>query len=412
MSKQYYKKADGVSVENGILRKMLSGWGNGLVLLEPGVARGVHRWKFQAIEGKKATIGMCASDVSMDTYVNQTDRGWGYYQANGKKGTSGPAKAEYGVAYKTPGDIVEMEFDADRGTLSFWRNGTFMGVAFDNLPVDGSRRFYAAVSLFKAGAAIRIMSHTQVAASGGPSAPVGVAGGPAGGAAGAGGAAALQEPGAEAAPGGGGANNGGKSPAGLWHMAGKLLAGHAAAAGGSAGGGAAVASSSSSGGRVSSASSGALPAGGVAAGGDSSWARLAAVASAAAASNSGRVGGAAAGPVSLAEGAPGPGVAAAAAAAAAAGGGGAVGPAGAVAASGAGGGAAGGVVADACEPIRVLRYPQESVTVSADKYEQRFLLARKLVKGWDDGASWCCGDGDFLSPFQRCCCCCRRRCCR
>lgn len=71
-------------------------WENGLVLLDSGVTKGVHRWKFQAIEGKKATIGICRADVNMNTYVNQSNKGWGYYQANGKKGTCGPAKIEYG----------------------------------------------------------------------------------------------------------------------------------------------------------------------------------------------------------------------------------------------------------------------------------------------------------------------------
>ena len=158
MSLEYFRKGDGIEVTNGLIRKTTTGWGNGLVLLDVGVTSGVYRWKFLAVEGKKATIGICDLTVSMDTYVNQSDKGWGYYQANGKIGTSGPAKIPFGEPFKHPGDVVEMEFDADRGLLRFWRNSELMGVAFKNIPVDGKRRFCAAVSLYKENAAIRIVS--------------------------------------------------------------------------------------------------------------------------------------------------------------------------------------------------------------------------------------------------------------
>jgi len=157
MSEEYFLKGDSVTIENGLITKTKTGWGNGLVLLDPGVASGVHRWTFRAIEGKKATIGICDATVDLNTYVNQTTKGWGYYQANGKKGTNGPAKIEFGEPYRTPGDVVVMEFDADKGQLQFWRNNKFVGVAFDNIPVDGKRKFCAAVSLFKVGAALRIL---------------------------------------------------------------------------------------------------------------------------------------------------------------------------------------------------------------------------------------------------------------
>lgn len=51
-----------------------------------------------------------------------------------------------------------MEFDADQGLLSFCHNGKSQGVAFENIPVDGKVRFCAAISLFKAGASLRVLN--------------------------------------------------------------------------------------------------------------------------------------------------------------------------------------------------------------------------------------------------------------
>ena len=102
MSEEYFLKGDSVTIENGLITKTKTGWGNGLVLLDPGVASGVHRWTFRAIEGKKATIGICDATVDLNTYVNQTTKGWGYYQAKGWGTLAGSLLASYTLPSRIP----------------------------------------------------------------------------------------------------------------------------------------------------------------------------------------------------------------------------------------------------------------------------------------------------------------------
>lgn len=64
------------------------------------------------MQGVKITVGVVVSDTSSG-YVNKTNRGWGYYMANGKIGHAGPAKKIYAQRYSV-GDIVTMGLVVDK----------------------------------------------------------------------------------------------------------------------------------------------------------------------------------------------------------------------------------------------------------------------------------------------------------
>jgi hypothetical protein len=75
------------------------------------------------------------------SYVGSTATSWGYYAGNGNKYTNA-SSATYGATY-TSGDVIGIAFDADAGTLTFYKNGTTQGAAYTGLT---SGPYYFAVS--------------------------------------------------------------------------------------------------------------------------------------------------------------------------------------------------------------------------------------------------------------------------
>jgi hypothetical protein len=129
--------ADGVVVEGDVLRRTKDdGWKGGTVVIGPVTSQGVARWSFVVKRGAKTTIGVALEHVNLETYVNQTSSGWGWYQGNGNLGHGGPATREYSDDFKTGEREMKLtvELDADAGTLRFYRDGVDQGIAFDDLP--------------------------------------------------------------------------------------------------------------------------------------------------------------------------------------------------------------------------------------------------------------------------------------
>lgn len=145
--------------------KRSTGWKNGLVLLQPVVRNGSTRWLYRINRGRKITVGICLSDVSLNSYVNQTDKGWGYYQPNGNIGHASPAKTQYGTALK-PGDLIEVIVNADDGILSFRVNGKHLGPAFNIKDVvhtlDQDLGIVGAISLYEKNASVTLLQCIQV----------------------------------------------------------------------------------------------------------------------------------------------------------------------------------------------------------------------------------------------------------
>ena len=64
-------------------------------------------------------------------YPGSGSGGYGYYY-DGQKYTAGAGSA-YGASYTT-GNIISIAFDADAGSLTFYKNGVSQGVAFSSIP--------------------------------------------------------------------------------------------------------------------------------------------------------------------------------------------------------------------------------------------------------------------------------------
>ncbi len=76
-------------------------------------------------------IGISKASASLSTYPGGDANGWGYYSATGTKYTSATSSS-YGSTW-TGTDVIGVAFDADNGTLTFYKNNTNQGTAFTGL---------------------------------------------------------------------------------------------------------------------------------------------------------------------------------------------------------------------------------------------------------------------------------------
>jgi hypothetical protein len=78
-------------------------------------------------------LGIIATSASLTgvSYPGSTANGYGYYSDNGNKYNNGSNSA-YGATYGN-GDVIGIAFDADAGTLTYYKNNTSQGTAFTGL---------------------------------------------------------------------------------------------------------------------------------------------------------------------------------------------------------------------------------------------------------------------------------------
>ena len=72
-----------------------------------------------------------AAGTVATTFIGGNADSWGYYADNGNKYTNNSATS-YGASYTT-NDVIGVAFDADAGTLTFYKNGTSQGQAYSGL---------------------------------------------------------------------------------------------------------------------------------------------------------------------------------------------------------------------------------------------------------------------------------------
>ena len=114
--------------------------GLGLVRSTFGMTSGKWYWEV-IIQAASSITGLATSAAAQNQYLGLNAFGWGYYGANGNKYNSGTNSA-YGATFTT-NDIIGVAFDADVGTLTFYKNGVSQGVAYSGLT---SGPYYAACS--------------------------------------------------------------------------------------------------------------------------------------------------------------------------------------------------------------------------------------------------------------------------
>ena len=121
-------KESSITLANGNLDVTASGtWVS--VRSTFGMTSGKWYWETTFI-GYQIMIGIGTSAATLSNYIGSDTNGWAYY-FGGQKYTNSTATA-YGASY-TAGDIIGIAFDADTGSLTFYKNGTSQGVAFTGL---------------------------------------------------------------------------------------------------------------------------------------------------------------------------------------------------------------------------------------------------------------------------------------
>jgi hypothetical protein len=102
------------------------------------------KWYFEGTvtgTNTREVIGIVNSSASTTTYAGGNANGWGYFSVNGNK-YNNDTGTSYGATYTT-NDIIGVAFDADAGSLTFYKNGTSQGTAFTGL---ASGTYFFAVS--------------------------------------------------------------------------------------------------------------------------------------------------------------------------------------------------------------------------------------------------------------------------
>lgn len=95
-----------------------------------------------------AGTGIATAAAPLGNYIESSVYGWSYNQNDGNAGTNA-AYFSYGSSYTTSGDVVGVAFDADSGTLAFYKNGVSQGAAFTTLT---SGPYYPAATTYYANA--------------------------------------------------------------------------------------------------------------------------------------------------------------------------------------------------------------------------------------------------------------------
>jgi hypothetical protein len=95
-----------------------------------GVTEGKWYWEAQAVSNTYLRVGVALQTASLTSnYSNPTDS-WTYVDINGNK-TGNGSETGYGASY-TNGDTIGVALDMDAGTLTFYKNGSSQGVAFNS----------------------------------------------------------------------------------------------------------------------------------------------------------------------------------------------------------------------------------------------------------------------------------------
>jgi len=107
-----------------------------------GVTKGVYMYEVKVLEhqtvrmpetkpGNQNILRVGFSQPLTSLFLGDTAEGWGW-GGTGKKSHNNEFK-DYGGMFRA-GDVIGCVVDMDQKTISFLKNGEFMGVAFDNIP--------------------------------------------------------------------------------------------------------------------------------------------------------------------------------------------------------------------------------------------------------------------------------------
>ncbi len=106
-----------------------------------GITSGKWYWEFTPTSASSHCNGISTKDSNLADVLGSNASGWGYWQAGYKYNSGSPVL--YGATYTT-NDVIGVAFDADAGTLTFYKNGVSQGTAFSGLAAN---TYFPAVSV-------------------------------------------------------------------------------------------------------------------------------------------------------------------------------------------------------------------------------------------------------------------------
>jgi hypothetical protein len=130
------------STTNANLSVSTSGFsGYGTTRATFGMSSGKWYWEVTPTSfGDGGTIGVATAAAAISSQLGANVYGWGYLEGGSKYNNA--SATSYGASYTT-NDVIGVAFDADAGTLTFYKNNTSQGVAFSGLT---SGPYFPAVS--------------------------------------------------------------------------------------------------------------------------------------------------------------------------------------------------------------------------------------------------------------------------
>jgi hypothetical protein len=128
-------KGTGAVLSNGNLDNITNtaGWVGGA---KGTIGMSSGKWYFEVTCTAGDTmlgIGNAASGVATPSFPGYKPGSYGYYSPGTK--FNNDVSSAYGASYGA-GDVIGIAFDADNGTLTYYKNGTSQGVAFSSIPSD------------------------------------------------------------------------------------------------------------------------------------------------------------------------------------------------------------------------------------------------------------------------------------
>lgn len=137
-------KGTNVILTNNNLTVTTNGSGGDSIKSNVSISSGKKYWEI-TLTGSHANgsqaLGICTASLSSNQYPGATATSYGFYSYNGNKYTNG-AGTNYSSVSNINNDVIGIAFDADNGTLEFFKNGVSMGIAFTNIPTN---TYFAAI---------------------------------------------------------------------------------------------------------------------------------------------------------------------------------------------------------------------------------------------------------------------------
>jgi len=125
-------KGSDATLANGNLdMTSISSAGNTLAVATLGLTSGKWYWEITCTGADPRNgIGIAKHGVNLNSWLGSDALGWSYVWG-GQKGNNG-SQSSYGASF-TANDVIGIAFDADNGTLTFYKNGSSQGQAFSGL---------------------------------------------------------------------------------------------------------------------------------------------------------------------------------------------------------------------------------------------------------------------------------------